>query len=69
MKIEIDSQRGVATINGVDISFDLLDVMTSPKAGYVYQFRRTPGEFGDLVMVREWPVHQISFPPGQPPWD
>ena len=59
----------MATINGVDITFDLLDVMTSPKAGYVYQFRRTPGEFGDLVMVREWPVQALSFPREQPPWE
>ena len=63
MRIELDSATGIITINGIDLHFDALDVLTKARPEYVYQFKRDD----DSVLVMKWRTADVEFPKGQEP--
>jgi hypothetical protein len=63
MRIELDGETGLITINGIDIAFDALDILTKASPSRVYQFCRE----GDAVLVQSWRTEDIKFPEEQGP--
>lgn len=40
MRIDVDTERQVITVNGIDITYGLLDALTNPDESKVFRFVR-----------------------------